>query len=483
MRRRTKIVATIGPASSTPEQLRSLVDAGMDVARINLSHGELSTALERVAAVRSAARSAGREVGILVDLPGPKVRTGGFHDAGAFLVEGSMLDLVPDTAEAATSDAHRVAVDYPSLLEDLRAGDQVVLGDGAIHLQAESVDELGARCRVVTGGRVTGRPGVHLPSERLRLTAPTPHDIQLLEGLQGKDIDFIAASFVRNANDVAVVQRHAGPNRPMIIAKIETAPAVANLEEILEVTDAVMVARGDLGIECPLEDVPHLQKQIIRACVEAGTPVITATQMLESMIHAPVPTRAEVSDVANAVFDGTDAVMLSAETAIGADPALVVRTMARVAARAEAEADYAGWGSRLSRRKASVGDGRSATAGDITAAMRHAAWQVASDAGAAAILCCTRSGLTARAMARYRPESLLIGLSPQPRTLRQLALSWGVVPMSVDTYASTDELVWYAVEAAVKAGVVRAGQVVAVLAGAPDRDLQATDVLRLVPVR
>jgi len=241
-----------------------------------------------------------------------------------------------------------------------------------------------------------------------------------------------------------------------------------------------MVARGDLGIECPLEDVPHLQKRIIRHCVEVGVPVITATQMMESMITSPSPTRAEVSDIANAVFDGTDALMLSAETAIGADPAGVVRTMSRIAGRAEAEASYEQWASRLGRtQREQWPDGPAR----ITMAITHAAGMAAADSGASAILCCTTTGRTARAMARFRPSPILIGLSPDPGTVRAMALSWGVRSLAVSTYHSTDDLVWFAVERAIQSGYIQAGQTVLVLAGAPDRPSGAsTDVLRIVRV-
>jgi pyruvate kinase len=287
-------------------------------------------------------------------------------------------------------------------------------------------------------------------------------------------------SFVRAAADLRAVREAIAPHSPHLVAKIETIPAIAALEEIADEADAVMVARGDLGIECPLEDVPHLQKRIIRHCVEVGVPVITATQVLESMITAPSPTRAEVTDIANAVFDGTDALMLSAETAIGHDPVNVIETMTRVAHRAEMEASYSAWGSRLGRmqrRQWPEGPDR------ITMAITHAAGLAAVDAGADAILCCTRSGRTARAMARFRPTPLLIGLSPDAATVRTLALAWGVTPVEVGTYASTDELVWYAVERAVQERLVFAGQIVLVLAGAPDRGSGAsTDVLRIVRV-
>jgi pyruvate kinase len=256
--------------------------------------------------------------------------------------------------------------------------------------------------------------------------------------------------------------------------------AIQHLDEIIAASDAVMVARGDLGIECPLEDVPHMQKRIVRACVESGVPVITATQMMESMITSPSPTRAEVSDVANAVFDGSDAIMLSGETAIGNDPVNVVKTMARVAERAEREANYAQWAEHVVQLNlAGVVD----EPDRITTAITHAAGLAATDSGAVAILCCTRSGRTALAMARFRPAARLIGLSPDPATVRALALSWGITSLQVETYTNTDELVWFAVEKAVQSGLVHSDDIVLVLAGAPERPSgAATDVLRIVRV-
>ncbi|MGE0880583.1 MAG: pyruvate kinase [Acidimicrobiia bacterium] len=476
MARRTKILATIGPASDSPESIRALIAAGLDMARLNLSHGNVEHHVEVLERIRSAAKAAGRPVGVLVDLPGPKVRSGVFPDGGVYLAEGSVLQFVAGL-NGATSDV--ITVDEPSIA-DLHPGDSVILGDGAITCEVLGSTENGVTAKVLTGGRVQGRPGVHIPSERLRLTAPTDEDLRLLEIMLRHDVDFVAVSFVRGPHDLARVREVVGTNGPMIVAKIETAPAVVDIDAILEATDAVMVARGDLGIECPIEAVPHIQKQIIRSAVAKGVPVITATQMLESMIISPSPTRAEVSDVANAVLDGTDAVMLSAETAIGADPALVVATMARIAERAELEADYRQWGSRLGRLQRADSPGGVVT---ITGAMTHAAWQAAQDVGASAFVCCTRSGLTARALARFRPTATIIGLSPNERTARQLSLSWGVLPLTVDTYTNTDELVWFAVEASAKAGIVKHGDVIAVLAGAPDSTEPATDVLRLVRVR
>jgi pyruvate kinase len=320
---------------------------------------------------------------------------------------------------------------------------------------------------------------VHLSSERLGLTTPTEEDLVLAEAMAAAGVEFIAVSFVRAAVDLEPV-RAVVAGRAALIAKIETSAALADLVAIVESADAVMVARGDLGIDCPLEDVPHLQKAIIRECVERGVPVITATQMLESMVTAPSPTRAEVSDVANAVFDGTDALMLSGETAIGHDPVAVVRQMAAIAERSEREAGYRAWADRLGRIQRTRWD---STTDRITAALSHAASLAARDTEATAILCCTRSGRTARAMARFRPTAALIGLSPEPSTVRAMSLSWGVDPIPVDTYSSTDEMVWYAVETAVRSGKVSHGDTVLVLAGAPDRASEAAaDVLRIVRV-
>lgn len=476
---RTKIVATLGPASEHPPVLDALLAAGVDVVRLNLSHGTLESHLERMQSVRDAAERLGRVVAVLADLPGPKVRAGQFPEGGVELVAGTAIDLVPDTGEGrGVSDASTISVEYPTLLLDLRAGDLVVLGDGAISLQVMSVADGAVHAQVRTGGRVLGRPGVHIPSERLRLTTPTDEDLELGRAMAAAGADFLAVSFVRAAHDLRVLREAVAPLDVRLVAKIETMSAISDLDDIVAEADAVMVARGDLGIECPLEDVPHLQKRIVRRCVEAGVPVITATQMMESMITSPSPTRAEVSDIANAVFDGTDALMLSAETAVGADPVAVVTMMNRIAGRAELEANYRQWGARLGR----VQRGRWPEGPDrIAMAISHAAAMAADDVDATAILCCTRSGRTARAMARFRPTARLVGLAPDPRTVRAMALSWGVEPLAVDEYGTTDEVVWHAVETAATVGSISVGDTVVVLAGAPDRPSGAsTDVLRIV---
>jgi len=477
MESRTKIVATLGPASESPEVLERMIAAGVDVVRLNLSHGSIESHVSRLHAVRAAAERLGAVVGVLADLPGPKIRAGQLPATGVQFLVGAEVRLV---AGSGPSTVDRLEVDYPSLISDLSAGDRVVLGDGAISLRVEGHEGDGVVARVLTGGFSQGRPGVHIPSERLRLRTPTADDLRYAAVMAAEGVDFLAVSFVRSAADLVKVREAALPYRPRLVAKIETLPAVAALEEIADEADAVMVARGDLGIECPLEDVPHLQKRIVRHCVELGVPVITATQMLESMITSPAPTRAEVSDIANAVFDGTDALMLSGETAIGHDPVAVVEAMVRIAERAEMEASYSAWGSRLGRvQRRQWPDGPER----ITMAITHAAGMAAVDAGVSAILCCTRTGRTAQAMARFRPTPALIGLSPSAETVRAMTLSWGVVPLRVGVYTSTDEMVWFAIETAVQQGLVHSGQTVLVLAGAPDSATgAATDVLRIVEV-
>ncbi len=476
MTRRTKIVATLGPACDSAARLEALLRAGTDVVRLNLSHDAIDVHLRRLALVRGAAATIGRAVGVLVDLPGPKLRAGSFPDGGVDLSPGTEVRLEPGVGP---SSAAMITVDYPTLLTEVDQGDRIVLGDGGITMDVVGVDETAVHAQVASGGRVQGRPGVHLSGERLQMFAPTDHDLELAQTVTDAGVEYVALSFVRRAADVLALRQVVG-DAAGIVAKIETASALSELAAITDVADAVMVARGDLGIDCPMEDVPHLQKHIVRHCVTVGKPVITATQMLETMIDAPAPTRAEVSDVANAVFDGTDAVMLSGETAIGHDPVLVVRTMARIAARAEVEASYRRWAEHLGRgQRAWVGD-----VGDrITGAVTHAAWQAAHDTGATAILCCTRSGRTARAIARFRPECRLVGLSPDPRTVSALSLSWGVESLLVEEYTTTDEMVWFAVETAVRHGCVEHGDIVLVLAGAPDRySGAATDVMRIVRV-
>jgi len=473
--RRTKIVATIGPASDSEDVLRELLEAGVDVCRLGLAHGTIDEHRERIVRIRKVAAELGRPVAVLGDLPGPKIRMGPVEeDHGLFLAEGQRIEIRP--GDAPTSHDH-IHVDYPHLLEDVAVGDTLVLGDGAVRLVAVENDGHRLTVEVEHGARIQGRPGVTLPSAKLRVTVPTDQDVELLAGLAG-DLDFVAASFVRSADEVAAVKRLS--DGADVVAKIETKAAVDALDAILDVADAVMVARGDLGNECDIAEVPHLQKRIIRQGVSFGVPVITATQMLESMIHSPSPTRAEATDVANAVFDGTTAVMLSAETAIGHDPVLVIKTMSHLCQRAEAAADYTTWGKDLGRIQ---GQAQLDAGTRITAGMSHAAWRLATELELDAILSCTNTGYTARAISRFRPPGVLVGASPYEDTVRKLSLVWGTKPLHVAEYATTDEMVWHVVEKSVQAGHVKAGDLVAVLAGAPTEDSGVTDVLRVVRVK
>lgn len=479
MARRTKIVATLGPASADMAALRQLVAAGMDMARISLAHGPVEDALRLVEGVRAAAASEDRIVGILVDLPGPKVRTTAFEDA----VELSAGDLVMIVdVPGARSRGATIAVDYPGVLAMVSGGDRLRFGDGGVEVLVERVDDAGAVARVLTGGRLQGRPGLSLPDERLTMESPTDQDLHLLGSVLGADVDAIAVSFVRSAADIERVRAVLPPDGPMVIAKIETQAAVDDIESIVAAADGVMVARGDLGIRCALEDVPHFQKQIIRIAVAYGRPVITATQMLESMVDAPTPTRAEASDVANAVLDGTSALMLSAETAVGHDPVLVVQTMARIAERADRAFDHLAWGTGLGRQQHAVVAGAPPSV-RITAAISAAAWRASIDADAAAIVACTNTGVTARAIARLRPAIPIVAVTPSPRTARQLSVAWGVTPVISERKGSSDEITAAAVRTAVQLGIVGDGDVVAVLSGSPDEPERGTDILHVVQVR
>src|SRR5687768_14420030 len=437
MTRKVKIVATIGPASQSEEILEKLIRAGMNVARMNFSHGTHAQHAERIALIRKVTEKLGVPVGILQDLQGPKIRVGALTKI-IQLSEGETVILHATDTVPPDDGGTKIPVDFRQLFDSVRTSDRLLLDDGRLTLEVVSVNKErnALTAKVIIGGALTSHKGINLPGVRLRIAGYTEKDgADLAFGLS-QDVDAVAISFVRTAEDVKKV-RYAmerlsnAKHLPLLIAKLEKPEALDNLDSILEHVDGVMVARGDLGVELPPERVPVFQKYIIRTANARAKLVITATQMLESMIMSPLPTRAEASDVANAVFDGTDAVMLSAETAIGHDPELVVRTMARIVETAEAHADYLAWGGRLGRlqRASELPEHL-----DVTAAVTHAAWQVACELGADAVLCLTRSGLTARAMARFRPTCPLVGFSPAEDVVRQLALSWGVLPLPAAWY-------------------------------------------------
>lgn len=477
MARRTKIIATIGPASDSEAMIKDLAEAGMDVARIGLAHGTLDEAIEKFRRVRRVAEELGRPIGTLVDLPGPKVRAGGMPEEGLVLTQGETVRLAPGHDG---STATMIQVDHEGLLSDLHVGDRVAFGDGAV--AAEVVERHGDHLEalVTHGGLLQGRPGVHIPSDRLRIPSPTPLDLQMLDAFIEEGVDMVALSFVRSAHDIRRVGVEPHPRGPLVIAKIETRAAVDNLDSIIEASGGVMIARGDLGTELPIEELPHLQKRILERCITLARPAITATQMLESMVTAPSPTRAEASDIANAVFDGSSALMLSGESAIGADPINAVATMARIAARADDEFDYDVWGTKVHRIASMMQPHVDDT---VTLSMTNAAWRAALEAGASAIICITHTGFTVRSIARFRPQAKIIGFSTDDQTLRQLTLSWGATPMALDVDQQSDRAVERAVELAREAGEIRRGDLVAVLSGSREYPGQATDTLRLIPIR
>ena len=471
MNRRTKIVATIGPASEDEATLRAMIRAGMDVARLGLAHNTIDEGLERFQRIRKVSEEEGHRVGILVDLPGPKVRAGNFGETGVDVPSGSSIEL---RVGEAGSSADVIEVDYEFLMRDIQVGDRVTIGDGGAVLEVTDKKADKMLANVVAGSTLRGRPGVHIPSDRLQIPTPTPEDFLALDAFVDAGVDMIAVSFVRSAHDMRRVGTEPHPRGPLLVAKIETRAAVDNLPGIIEASGAVMVARGDLGNECSLEDLPHLQKDIIRQCIAGGRPVITATQMLESMVTSLAPTRAEASDVANAVFDGSSAVMLSGETAVGADPTNVVRTMSRIARRADEEMDYPGWARRLAEMR--MTDRSESTS--VTDAMTMAAWRATQELGLRNVLCISGSGFTVRSMARFRPEANILGFSLNEATVQQLTLSWGTTPMLMGKGGTNEEMVAEAMRLAKSAGHIRPGELVGVLAGSDSR-AQATNVLRI----
>ncbi|WP_421120497.1 pyruvate kinase [Aquihabitans daechungensis] len=477
MARRTKIIATIGPASDSEAMIKDLAEAGMDVARIGLAHGSLDEAIEKFRRVRRVEASLARPIGVMIDLPGPKVRAGTMPEQGLPVDQGDVIHLTPGNQE---STAKMIHVDHEGLLTDLHVGDRVAFGDGVV--MAEVLDRKPdcLEARITHGGLLQGRPGVHIPSDRLRIASPTPEDLHMLDAFIEEGIDMVAISFVRSAHDVRRVGVEPHPRGPLVVAKIETRAAVDNLDSIIEASGAVMIARGDLGAEMPIEELPHLQKRIIQRCITLGRPAITATQMLESMVTAPTPTRAEASDIANAVFDGSSAVMLSGESAIGHDPINAVATMARIAARADDEFDYDAWGARVHEIASTMQPHVDDT---VTLGMTNAAWRAALETNASAIICITHTGFTVRSIARFRPEAKILGFSTDPQTLRQLTLSWGATPQHLDVDYQADNVITRAVDQARENGVIRRGDLVAVLSGSREYPGQATDSLRLIPIR
>jgi pyruvate kinase len=454
--RRTKILCTIGPASESPEITRKMLLAGMNVARLNFSHGSHEEQRRRIRTLRSVAAQLDYPLGILLDTRGPEIRIGTFKTGSIVLKEGEIFTL---TTEEVEGDATRVTVQYAGFPSDIKEGDTVLLNDGLLKLKVLAVQERDVKCRVVNGGVLSDRKKINLPHSQVKLPPLSEKDREDIRFGVEQGIDYIAASFIRRADDVLAIKHfleEIGAEMP-VIAKIESPEGVENIDAILRMADGLMVARGDLGVEMPAEDVPLLQKMIIKKCNRVGKPVITATQMLESMVENPRPTRAEASDVANAILDGSDAVMLSAETATGAYPVEAVATMARIVQRAEEAIDYEG----ILHRK------RKAGAQTITDAVGYATCITAHDLQAAAILTATQSGYTPRMVARHRPKAPIIAVTPKEEIIRQLTLVWGVYPIRKEPAFNADEMFERAVTAGVEKGYIREGDLVVITAGHP----------------
>ncbi len=469
--RRTRIVATIGPASESDEKLKELVAAGVDVIRLSFAHGDIPSGIERLRRVRAIAP----DLAIMVDIPGPKIRAGSFGSLPVALTVGEETELVEGIGE--TSTATRIVVERYDVLAQLKTGDRVHIGDGGVSLVVTRVGS-STMARVTSGGSVMGKPGLSLPSSIMNDRLPTDGDRARLEALRNEEFDILAVSFVRSGFDIESVRAVLSRSDVMIMAKIETSEGIENLNEIIVHSDSLMVARGDLGVRLPIEEVPHLQKEIVRLGIRYARPVVVATQMLESMTHAQVPTRAEVTDVANAVLDGASAVMLSGETAIGDDPVGTVVTMDRIVRRAEAGFPYAEWGANLGVQYVDS----STQSQRVTAAITGAAWRAAMDESAVAIVACTRSGLTARAISRFRPPMPIVAITPNVSTARQLRGSWGIQEIYVTPISDIDGLCDYAVAQLKEGGFAKSGDPIVVMAGSSSGGAAVTDTVRMIIV-
>lgn len=454
--KRTKIVCTLGPASQSEEVLRELILNGLNVCRFNFSHGSHEEHKGRIDMVKKVREELNRPIAILLDTKGPEIRTGNFADPEVLLEEGSeftiTMDEVVGTKEICT-------VSYKGLADDVKEGDTILIDDGLVGLRVKSVENGNIKCIVENSGIVKNHKGVNVPGVKINLPAITPKDVSDIEFGIREGIDMIAASFVRKASDVLAIREILEKNNAgdvLILSKIENQEGVENIDEILQVSDGIMVARGDLGVEIPTEEIPIVQKMIIKKCNELAKPVITATQMLDSMIRNPRPTRAEVTDVANAIYDGTDAIMLSGETAAGKYPVEAVKVMASIAKRIEQTLDY----DRMLKEKGS----KNVT---VTDAISHATCTTAVDLNASAIITSTSSGYTAKMVSKFRPQAPIIAATSNEAVMRRLALTWGVCSIKSALAGNTDEVIEKSIEASIESGYVKNGELVVITAGVP----------------
>ncbi len=471
MLRKTRIICTLGPATDSLDILKSLLQSGMNVARLNFSHGTHEEHARRIALLRQAQQETGIDAALLLDTSGPEIRTGAVRDGRVSLKAGQAFSL---TTKAVEGDNTQVSISYSQLPASIKPGQNILLDDGLIRLEALEAGDEDIQCRVVDGGCLTNRRGVNVPGAELPFPVLTEKDREDLRFGVEQGVDIIAASFVRNAEDVKSIRAwldHLG-GKQFIVAKIESQQGVSQMQEILQYADGVMVARGDLGVEVPAEELPMMQKEMIRLCNLAGKPVITATQMLDSMMRNPRPTRAEASDVANAILDGTDAIMLSGETAAGPYPIESVTTMARIAEHTEA--------SRIWRQQFEHHFNNMDNVNDPTSdSVARAACLLAEKIQAKAILTSTQAGFTARQVSRFRPRAPIVATTPIATVRRQLMLSWGVIPLLVQQNNDTDELIATALDAACQAGYVAPGDLVIITAGIPVGKTGSTNLIKV----
>lgn len=469
--RKTKIICTIGPASESEETLKELILAGMNVARFNFSHGSHEEHKKKFDRVNKVSNELGIPVAVLLDTKGPEIRLKAIEGGKTELVSGQKFIL---TSDEVVGNNEKVSITYKNLKYDISVGSTILIDDGLIEMVVDEIEETDIICTVINGGPISNNKGVNVPGAILSM--PYISEVDRSDIMFGCDMgfDYLAASFVRSKEDVLEVRKiiEESGSHMKIIAKIESMQGIRNLEEILEVSDGIMVARGDLGVEIPMEEVPVVQKKMIKMAEAQGKHVITATQMLESMIKNPRPTRAEATDIANAIYDGTTAIMLSGETAAGLYPIEAVKTMARIAERTEQAIDYNG---RMKRRE-------SIENFDVTTAISHATCTTAMDLKAAAIITVTISGFTAGMISRYKPSCPIIACSVSPRICRQMSLCWGVTPLWIARESTTDDLFDVAVHAAEEAGYIKQGDKAVLTAGVPLGVSGRTNMIRVVEV-
>lgn len=471
--RKTKIVCTIGPATDDDKVMREMMLAGMNVARFNFSHGDYEMHKRRFEQVVRLRNELKLPIATMLDTKGPEIRLGKFVDDKPVVIKDG--DTYTLTTVECECTAQKACISFKGLPHDVTVGTTILINDGVIELRAEKITDTDIVCTVINGGTLSNNKGINVPGVELSMPYLSERDMSDLEFGSKMGYDFIAASFVRSSADINYLKKFTkslGWTTSRIIAKIENMDGVNNIDEIIDAADGIMVARGDMGVEIPFEQIPAIQKEIIAKGYMAGKQVITATQMLESMITNPRPTRAEITDVANAIYDGTSAIMLSGETAAGKHPVEAVKTMALIAETTEKDINYI---SRLSKRPVSI-------VKNLTNAISHAAVTTAHDIGAKAVITVTKSGSTARNLSKFRPSCMIIGCTPNETVLRQMSLSWGVAPVMMDEKENTDELFESAINAAVEHGLLESGDVAVITAGIPLGIAGNTNMLKVAEI-